>query len=421
MTQTLRYASYAKDPTVAGRYVLLGQLGEGGMGRVYRARHIELGKLFALKVIAPAFAGQTEARARFNQEAKLASEISHPNIVSIVDYGEDPSFGAFMVMELVEGERLSSQCDPMSVRRTFEILGQIADALDHVHNHGIVHGDVKAENIVLATESTGTRRRRIARLLDFGLARRGREQGEQTISGTPAYLAPERLAGGPANEAADVYALGVLGYLLLTGTLPYTGSLAEIYAAQRYGAIPNLSEQRSEKLDDAVEALILRALAKDPANRHASASAFRYELNTVAHMLGIAEHRRPSRPSLGPKPNNVSLASVLELSRLPQALVSADGEIAWANPAFTKLVGRDRLEGVMLAATSLASTVPGLVRGVRRVHITGRARECRARVSRKGKSGLEVTVWVAPLPVEGSELHLVVRVEEVEEKISLRA
>ena len=419
--QTLRYAPCAKEPTVAGRYVLLGQLGEGGMGRVYRARHIELGKVFALKVIAPAFAGQTEARARFNQEAKLASEISHPNIVSIVDYGEDPSFGAFMVMELVEGERLCSQCDPMSVRRTLEILGQIADALDHVHKHGIVHGDVKAENIVLATEATGTRRRRIARLLDFGLARRGHEDGDRTISGTPAYLAPERITGGPANASADVYALGVLGYLLLTGTLPFTGSLAELYAAHRLGVIPNLSEQRGEKLDAAVEALILRALARDPAARHASASAFRYELNTVEHMLGLAEHRRPSRPSFGGKPRDVSLVSVLELSPLPQALVSAAGDITWANSAFAKLVRRERLEGLTLASTSLATTVPGLVRGVRRVHITGRARECRARVARKGKAGLEITVWVAPLPVAGSELHLVVRVEELEERIPLRA
>ena len=95
MTQTLRYSNYTMEPTtVADRYLLVGELGEGGMGRVYRAHHIELGKVFALKVIAPAFAGQTETRARFSQEAKLASEISHPNIVSIVDYGEDPTLGA---------------------------------------------------------------------------------------------------------------------------------------------------------------------------------------------------------------------------------------------------------------------------------------------------------------------------------------
>src|SRR5437588_3311595 len=104
--------------TVGGRYALDGRLGEGGMGHVYRARHLQLGKPFALKLIAPAFADDTHARARFNQEAKLASEITHPNIVSVVDFGEDPQFGAYMVMELVEGDPLvSHEFSPMSIRR----------------------------------------------------------------------------------------------------------------------------------------------------------------------------------------------------------------------------------------------------------------------------------------------------------------
>src|SRR5678809_1471571 len=104
--------------TVGGRYALDGRLGEGGMGQVYRARHIQLGKAFALKIISPAFANDHVARARFNQEAKLASEISHPNIVSVVDFGEDPQFGAYMVMELVDGEPLiTSGALPMSVKR----------------------------------------------------------------------------------------------------------------------------------------------------------------------------------------------------------------------------------------------------------------------------------------------------------------
>src|SRR6476469_9967954 len=103
---------------VCGRYALDGPLGEGGMGQVYRASHIQLGKAFALKIISPAFAGDHAARTRFNQEAKLASEISHPNIVSVVDYGEDPQYGAYMVMELVEGEGLETTgLLPMSVKR----------------------------------------------------------------------------------------------------------------------------------------------------------------------------------------------------------------------------------------------------------------------------------------------------------------
>src|SRR5262245_49661085 len=179
------------ERTVGGRYSIDGRLGEGGMGQVYRARHIQLGKAFALKIISPTVALDGAARARFNQEAKLASEISHPNIVSVVDFGEDPEFGAYMVMELVDGEPLiNEQAAPMSVRRACDVLAQIADALEHIHRRGILHGDVKADNIMLTVENNGARRRRVARLLDFGLARRrGGEQDDQ-LNGSPHYLAP---------------------------------------------------------------------------------------------------------------------------------------------------------------------------------------------------------------------------------------
>src|SRR5262245_3541546 len=184
--------------TVGGRYALDGRLGEGGMGHVFRARHIQLGKAFALKIISPTFAGDNAARVRFNQEAKLASEISHPNIVSVVDFGEDAQFGAYMVMELVEGEPLIAPgMVPMTVERAGDVLAQVADALDHIHKRGIIHGDVKAENIMLTAEQTsqssGARRRRIVRLLDFGLARRpDNVEEEGAVSGSPHYLVPER-------------------------------------------------------------------------------------------------------------------------------------------------------------------------------------------------------------------------------------
>src|ERR1700704_1016952 len=125
--------------TVGGRYAIDGRLGEGGMGQVYRARHLQLGKAFALKIISPAFALDGAARARFNQEAKLASEISHPNIVSVVDFGEDATFGAYMVMELVEGDPLVAEGSlPMSVKRALDVLAQVSDALEHIHRRGII-------------------------------------------------------------------------------------------------------------------------------------------------------------------------------------------------------------------------------------------------------------------------------------------
>ncbi len=263
--------------TVGGRYALDGRLGEGGMGHVYRARHIQLGKAFALKIISPAFATDNAARLRFNQEAKLASEISHPNIVSVVDFGEDAQFGAYMVMELVEGEPLIAPgVLPMSVKRAIDVLGQVADALDHIHKRGIVHGDVKAENIMLTAEQAGARRRRIVRLLDFGLARRPDLAEEEGVSGSPHYLAPERALGKAATVATDIYALGVLGYLLVTGTLPFDGQIVEILLRQVQADPDPPSQRLGEPVDAALEALILRAMAKDPAKRHPEAAAFRY-------------------------------------------------------------------------------------------------------------------------------------------------
>src|SRR5262245_44271712 len=245
--------------TVGGRYALDGRLGEGGMGHVFRARHIQLGKAFALKMISPAFATDNAARVRFNQEAKLASEISHPNIVSVVDFGEDDQFGAYMVMELVEGEPLVAPGTlPMSVKRAIDVLGQVADALDHIHKRGIIHGDVKADNIMLTAEQAGaggSRRRRIVRLLDFGLARRPEHAEEEGVSGSPHYLAPERAAGGPASVSSDVYALGVLGYLLLTGTLPFEGTVVEVLMAHIHKSPEAMSKRRQEELDAALESL----------------------------------------------------------------------------------------------------------------------------------------------------------------------
>ncbi|MDX2093812.1 MAG: protein kinase [Kofleriaceae bacterium] len=405
--------------TVGGRYSLDGRLGEGGMGQVYRARHLQLGKAFALKIISPAFALDQAARARFNEEAKLASEISHPNIVSVVDFGEDPHFGAYMVMELVEGEPLLNEGGAaMSVRRAIDILGQIADALDHIHRRGIVHGDVKADNIMLTAENSGARRRRIARLLDFGLARRSGGDDEEEISGSPHYLAPERAAGGPPSVSADIYALGVLGYLMVTGTLPFDGNVVEILMAHINEPPERPSRRRrpGDELDEALENLILRAMAKDPAQRHGSAAAFRYELNTVMDMLDMGRRRRTGVIKAPETPREATLTAAFERSRVPQALVSIEGRIEFANKAFGRLLGAnddETIEGLSVTETTLTSVVPGLMRALKAAHNDGTPAERRARVFRgDDKPALELTLWFSPLPLAGTEIHLMIRVEE---------
>jgi eukaryotic-like serine/threonine-protein kinase len=406
--------------TVGGRYALDGQLGEGGMGHVYRARHIQLGKAFALKIISPAFAGDNAARVRFNQEAKLASEISHPNIVGVVDFGEDAQFGAYMVMELVEGDPLVSPGSlPMTVKRAIDVLGQVAEALDHIHKRGIIHGDVKAENIMLTAEiagASGARRRRVVRLLDFGLARRRDTTDEEGgVSGSPHYLAPERAAGGAPTVASDIYALGVLGYFLLTGTLPFEGNLVQVLMAQIHDAPESIGKRRGEDIDAALESLITRAMAKEPSGRHASASAFRYELNTVMDMLDMGRRRARGSGSVIAVDNarDATLVQAFERSRLPQALVSLDGQITLANRAFGMLVNMDSgCDGHMLGDTALAQFVPGILRTLRNAHIEGKPSERRVKVPRGDETPLELVLWVAPLPIPGSELHMIIYVDE---------
>jgi len=400
--------------TVGGRYELDDRLGEGGMGCVYRARHLQLGKAFALKLISPAFALDSAARARFRQEARLASEISHPNIVSIVDYGEDPTFGAYMVMELVEGDPLvSAGTLPMTPHRACDVLAQIADALDHIHRRGIVHGDVKADNIMLVVDPEGARRRRSVRLLDFGLARRAGGTHDGEISGSPQYLAPELAAGGPPTVSGDIYALGILGYLLLTGAPPFQGGIVEVLTAHMFDPVPPMSARRGIQLGDELEAMIHRALDKDPKLRHPSAAAFHYELDSVMNRLDMTRRRMPSGSAPPIDFRDATLVAAFERSRMPQALVTLDGTITFANAAFAKLLELPEVEGLDVTKTPFGMVLSDLVYELREVYATGMSAERRVLVPSGGdQRPLEVAIWLCPMSLPGAEIHIMIRAEE---------
>ena len=396
---------------IDGRYIVEERVAEGGMGQVYRARHLSLGKVFALKVIAPTFADDDVLRARFNQEAKLACEISHPNIVSVVDFGEDPTVGAYMVMELVEGTPLiDDDAPPLAIRRALDLLAQIAEVLEHIHSRGIIHGDIKTDNILLVTENDGPRRRQVIRLLDFGLAQRMGTRSSQ-VDGTPQYVAPERISGAPASVSADIYALGILGFRLLTGRYPFHGTLMETLMAHVNDPVPTLTEARGEPVDEAIETLIQRALAKDPAERHTNTAAFRYELHAVMDMLALTRRRRTG--ALKADSRRDAMINVLfESSNLPQALLTIDGEIDVANSAFAQLLGaeRERLEGSAVHDTPLVDAVPGLLDSLRAVYEAGRAAEQRARVDGAEGASLDLVIWLTPFNAE--TVHMLVRVDE---------
>jgi tetratricopeptide (TPR) repeat protein/predicted Ser/Thr protein kinase len=256
------------------RYHLEAQLGKGGMGVVYRAYDTLLERTVAVKILGTEGLG-TEGRARLLREARAAAQLNHPNIVGIYDAGEAAG-KSFIVMELVEGASLHDS-RPETLGEILRIAGQVCAALEHAHANGIIHRDLKPENILIATNGT-------AKLSDFGLARSlaSRLTSEGSIVGTVFYLAPELAMGEPADGRADLYALGVMLYELCTGQLPFAADdpLAVISQHLYAPVVPPRAIQPN--LPAALDALIMRLLAKRPEDRPATAAQVRAALGEIA-------------------------------------------------------------------------------------------------------------------------------------------
>src|ERR1041385_5540809 len=198
------------------------------MGKVYEVNHIHLSRRFALKIISNTVAETDEARELFYREARFASAMAHPNITSVVDFGEDEKVGMFMVMEFVDGEplnRILFREKQLGVRKACEIVMNVADALHYIHKQNVVHCDIKTENILVTEDKElqeGKRKQLSVKLLDFGLARSLTvSRASTSLSGTPHYVAPERIRGEPASPASDVYGGGILLLALVTGQAPW--------------------------------------------------------------------------------------------------------------------------------------------------------------------------------------------------------
>jgi serine/threonine protein kinase len=366
----VRVTTAQHSSLIGGRYQIVKRIGQGGMGKVYEVNHIHLSRRFALKIISNTVAETDEARELFYREARFASAMSHPNITSVVDFGEDEKVGMFMVMEFVDGEplhRILFREKRLSVRKACEIVLQVAEALHYIHKQNVVHCDIKTENILIAEEELEAKRTRmVAKLLDFGLARPlSGPRASTSLSGTPHYVAPERIRGEPASPSSDVYGVGILTYELLTGQVPWDGPVQKILAGH-LDEQPKPPSKLVESLDPAVENLVLHALAKRPSERHKDMAAFIYELKTVMDMLGIGRRRAAQGPSrrvvieqkADKSQRRDELARVaFDACRLPLALLTPMGQIAAANPAFAKFVMgvNVEVEGLPVKSTPLAS------------------------------------------------------------------
>jgi tetratricopeptide (TPR) repeat protein/TolB-like protein len=277
-TPGARAALFSPGHLLAGRYRIVRFVARGGMGEVYEAEDLELGERVALKTVRPEIAGDARAMERFKREIHHARQVTHPNVCRTFDIahhrseaGEDVTF---VSMELLAGETLSERIrrgGRMPPAEALSIVRQMAAALDAAHEAGIVHRDFKSANVVLVPAKAGTR----AVVTDFGLAR-ARTAGDETSSltgfvGTPAYMAPEQVSGGPITPATDLYALGVVMYEMLTGSWPFEGETPVSVAVMRLKQPPPSPRSRVPELDRKWEWAVLRSLELDPGDRFDSA------------------------------------------------------------------------------------------------------------------------------------------------------
>jgi eukaryotic-like serine/threonine-protein kinase len=250
---------------LAGRYRLEERIAAGGVGEVWRGRDMVLARAVAVKLLRADYVQHPETLARFRAEARHAAGVSHPGIAQVYDYGEDGQ--PFLVMELVPGPSLAGLLlarGPLDVGTAMDVAAQSAAALGAAHAAGLVHRDIKPGNLLVAPGGQ-------VKITDFGIAHAaGSAPLTRTgmVVGTPAYLAPERVAGKPATPASDLYSLGVVCYECLTGAPPFTGTPVEVGLAHSHGQLPTLPPHVPAE----VAALVIRLTAKDPQARPATAA-----------------------------------------------------------------------------------------------------------------------------------------------------
>jgi serine/threonine-protein kinase len=297
-----------------GKYRLIRLLGEGGMGHVYEATDVMIGRRVAIKTISSGVLADAEARARFFHEARAAGQLSHPNLITIYDIDQEDGC-PYIVMEYLEGGDLSRTLKgprlPLDTR--LQIMIEVCQGLAHAHAHGVVHRDVKPANIFITADGV--------KILDFGLARDATTTFTRTghVLGTPNYMAPEQIRGEAFDHRADIFAAGVVFYELLSGRKAFEGNSAVATVYKILGSEPTPIHKLDETVPAAMSAVVARALEKEPANRY----------QTIDEMLGEIRrareaHQRASPAEMPPRGHGRRAAAAVAVA-IGTAVLAATG------------------------------------------------------------------------------------------------
>jgi serine/threonine-protein kinase len=277
------------NTTFADRYEIISRVGDGGMSVVYKAKHKLLGRLVAIKLLDPLLTSDLTNAKRFREEALATSLLSHPNLISIIDFGLSENGEPYLIMDYLSGKNLSEtikESGAISVEHCLDIFIQVCDGLGHAHKQGVIHRDLKPGNIMLVRKESDE----LVKIIDFGIAevlsnakvKRQNLTKDEPVLGSPTYMSPEHCQSHELDERSDIYSLGCTIYEALTGHVPFLGKTAGATMQMQIEREPTSMTVRIPSMPADLDRIVMKAMRKDPATRHQSIDELKEELQRFA-------------------------------------------------------------------------------------------------------------------------------------------